>query len=488
MVISSSRSAFLFLVLAPGTALAERPISYHGALEASLAANPTLAGAQYSLEQADAGVVAARGIFDPGWTADLSYFQQKESGFIQDFGVATSNDTIGWAGGTGLGGSLATGTTWSVDSNMTVITRSDSKPFGELQEDDLFNSSLTGSITQNILRGSQMAYNLQNVTLAEQSRDIAQVTLQRTRQETLAGAAAAYWEWAYQYQLLQIAYENVDVAEEALRVVQLRVDAGELAPVEQTRQEADFVQKQADLIAAEHMTRTAADNLLLLLGEGPGQDVIPATKAGDVPEMDLDAQAAIDVALAQNLDLAIARANRESAELDLSVAKHGMLPTLSATVSSTLGDQAAGFGEALGGLVSDVSEPSVGVSGNWSMPLGNRAAKGTRDQAVAALYQRDVELQELERSVRAQVGQQVLALNSAARRVELADANHRLADETLRAEEALAEAGRAIQKDVLESRSAAELARVEAAKARTDYRQAQVELLRLQGQLSEDVP
>ena len=92
-------------------------------------------------------------------------------------------------------------------------------------------------------------------------------------------------------------------------------------------------------------------------------------------------------------------------------------------------------------------------------------------------------VRELERSIRSQVEQQVRALSTARRSVELADANHRLAEETLRAEEALAEVGRAIQKDVLEARTEVARTRAEAAKARTDYRLAQTELLRLQGQL-----
>ncbi|MBW1881513.1 MAG: TolC family protein, partial [Deltaproteobacteria bacterium] len=83
----------------------------------------------------------------------------------------------------------------------------------------------------------------------------------------------------------------------------------------------------------------------------------------------------------------------------------------------------------------------------------------------------------------AQVEQQVRLLSQARRRVELVDINQRLAEETLSAEEALEQAGRSIQKDVLEARTEVHRARVEAAKARADYRLAQTELLRLQGQL-----
>jgi outer membrane protein TolC len=86
------------------------------------------------------------------------------------------------------------------------------------------------------------------------------------------------------------------------------------------------------------------------------------------------------------------------------------------------------------------------------------------------------------------VEDQVRTLESARQRMDLADANVRLAIETLEAEEALFEEGRGLQKDVLEARTQVTRARAEAAKARTDHRLAQTLLLKLQGQLTEEAP
>jgi outer membrane protein TolC len=72
--------------------------------------------------------------------------------------------------------------------------------------------------------------------------------------------------------------------------------------------------------------------------------------------------------------------------------------------------------------------------------------------------------------------------------MELSDANLRLAQQTLEAEEALASAGRNIQRDVLQARTEVDRAKADAAKARTDYRLAQAQLLRLQGQLDRMAP
>jgi len=162
------------------------------------------------------------------------------------------------------------------------------------------------------------------------------------------------------------------------------------------------------------------------------------------------------------------------------------LPSLSATGSAGLGAQDTSAGDAVSGLFEEDAFPFVQVSGSFSMPILNRAARGEAKRLAVTEVQRRNAVVELEDSVRSQVAQQVRVLESSRRRVELADANVRLARETLAAEEALREAGRNIEKDVLEARTQVDRTLAEAAKSRTDYRLAQVELLRLQGLLTED--
>jgi len=204
----------------------------------------------------------------------------------------------------------------------------------------------------------------------------------------------------------------------------------------------------------------------------------------NVAQLELDVQTAVDAAMQQNLELLIQRANVENAQLSLKMSKHALLPSLSATFSAGLGSQNTSVGKAFAGLFQDERFPNLSVGGQFSMPIGNRAARGDRRKSEAALGTQRVSLLELEQNIAVQVAQQVQVLNSARKRVELADINVQLAEQTLVAEEASAELGRAIQKDVLESRNNLDSARVEAVKSRTDYQLAIVELQRLQGQLS----
>jgi outer membrane protein TolC len=273
------------------------------------------------------------------------------------------------------------------------------------------------------------------------------------------------------------------VADEALRVGRLQVENGTIAPVEGTRLEAAMVQAQQAALDATNTAEQAANTLLLALGSDPHEEVVPATPAGDVPDDTTDAEAAIEVAMAQNVDLAVARSNLELSRFNLDNSKHALLPSLSATGAVGVAAQDTSTGTAISGLVDADNQPFASVAGKFTVPIGNRTARGSRDTNAAVVGQRERELADLERSVRAQTEQQVRTMQSARRRTELADANARLAEQTLSAEEALASAGRNIQRDVLEARNQLDRAKADAAKARTDYRLAQAQLLRLQGQL-----
>lgn len=470
-------------------ALAERPLTYAEALNAAAESNPLLVRARYSVEGTDGSLLAAQGLFDPIFTLDGTWRQSRQQGFFQGFPFASESRT--WDIRSGITGSLATGTSYVLEAGLDRNFSEFTTDFGiadQTQTQDTYTSNLGIAITQQLLEGSRLRYNMRNVTISRQYLSIAELTAERTRQDTLALAAESYWTFAYQAQLREIAAESVVVAEEALRIGRLNVEAGALAPVEETRLEAALVQAQSLLLDSESALEESANALLLVMGESPDQAIIPATAPGEAPSFELDAGEAARVAIAQNLELAVSRANLEVAELEHMNTKHGMLPSLSATGATGIGAQDTSATGALGGLAQENAFPYIQVSGNLAVPLGNRAARGDRNRAAADVLARRSELEELERSVAAQVEQQVRVLRSAQRRVELFDVNLRLAEQTLAAEEALANAGRAIQKDVLEARNEATRAAAEAVKARTDYRLAQVQLLRLQGQLPAELP
>lgn len=496
----------LWLVALSTPARGERPITLGEVMQAAADDNGTLVTSRFALEQARGAVLASKGIFDPFYRLEGLVDRTRTRGYFQGFPY--SENSRFWSVEQSLYGTTGTGTTYSLNFDVNRDTATTVSSFAEAQGlQDYYQSELLLSVTQELLRGIRFRYNIQNVTLAEAALTTAELAVERDRQEALYAAALSYWTWAYQYQLHAIALEAVGVAQEALRVGDLQVERGQLAPVEATRLEAALVQAQQDAIDAENLAQRAANTMLTTIGQDPSQEVSPATSAGDVPAIELDPDRAVEVALKQNYDLAIVRQDLDTSGIQLANAKHGLLPSLSVTAEGglgaqrctaetaaaqqALGDDPCTVGnaiDAVGGMFGSTNLPQAALSGLFVVPLGNRAARGGRAVAQGEVYQNERIVADMERTVAAQTEEQVRALQSARQRMDLADANLRLAEETLQAEEALATAGRAIQKDVLEARTEVSRTRAEAAKARTDYRLAQALLLKLQGQLTAEAP
>jgi outer membrane protein TolC len=452
--------------------------------------------------RARAAVVAARSAFDPLYQGSLELIPSTRTrgyagGFLAEL------ETKGWSVEQSVSGATPLGTSYALGVGLARNTQSTTLDIGGVRSVDLydgFTANLFASVSQELLRGYRLAFNLQNVTRASNALAEADLLLEVERQNAVLDGARAYWAWSYTVESWRIAIDATLVAEEALRVGRLRVERGQLAPVEATRLEAALVQARQDEIDAENAAEAAANVVLAAMGEDPSRSVVPATPPGDVPELQLDVDRVRAVARAQRLELALARQRVASAELDLSNARHGLLPSVAATAQAGVGslrcprgtsDPTCTVGDvwgAIAGLGAEDNLPYYAVGGRVTAPLGNSRARGVRDDAAGLVEQRRRELELLEHQTDAAVEEQVRALQSARARMELADAKLRLAEETLAAEEALAAAGRLLQKDVLEARTEVARGRVEAARARTDFRLAQAELLALQGQLSRSEP
>jgi outer membrane protein TolC len=481
--------------LLSSTAVAGEVLTLEDAVQRALATNPNLQNAELRMERSGEDVSAALGTFDPTLSLQGGWGLSRDVGPpFPGFPAVVQSRSESWDASAAVSASAPTGTSATVTGtfrgNENTTLNEDGTPLSG--EASLFLSplqrntvpgNLSLSLTQQLLKGVRLSYNLQNVRRARANETIADLEFSRARQQAIADTARAYWTWVHRAEVARISKESVEVAEENLRVGAARVDAGEAAPVERTRLEAALIQARTTALDAENEAARTADDLLVLMGEMPGGDIEPGTRPGDVPGLELDPARAVDVALEQGFDVAIARQNLELTLMEQANARHDLWPTLSLTGT-------AGFGsgvfetESDGAIVTaDQTSLNVGVRGQFSMPLGNRAAASAARRTNVDVRLAKQSVVDTEGATRAAVHQAVRLLLSAQAKVELADINLQLAQETLAAEEALFDAGRTLLRDVLESRRAVDEAAGEAVRARTDYRVAVIELLRLQGQL-----
>ncbi len=474
-------SVLLLSLLAAAPQAAE--LSYAQALEVALERNPTLVQAQASLSSAHGSLVSAKGSFDPSWTLGANTGNTKREGYSQLGLVYSNTHSTGY--NTGLSQYLPTGTSysldWSVDSSTYLYELIESGMTWEELEPQRY-STLSASVSQSLLQGHRMAYNLANVREAQRSVDRAEASLMATRLQAVADTASAYWNLVYMHDLEDIARQAVAVAEEEGRVVRAMVEAGQLAPVEATRVQAAVVTARSTLIEAEHAHRTAGETLAQLMGADPAEVLQPSSQPEQPMALSLDDAQVVAAALEGNPELLVYRSTVESARISLANAKHGRLPELAVTASAGLYGYDEDFSAALSEMASG-EYPYWSLGADLSVPLGNRADRGSLMAAEASLTEAQQSLEAMERSVAAQVLAQIRSVEAGQVKVELAQANLDLAEQTLAAEKAKQREGRAIQKDVLEALRSFSDAQAGLVQARTEYVLAMVELGRLKGRI-----
>ncbi len=473
------------ILLMVGTALAGPPLAldYESALEQALQRNPTILGSNMDVRASDGVLLAAKGTFDPQLNAGTN-MTNSTSESIREFGEVLSElEATSW--NTGVEQVLPTGTTLSVDWSSTQsrfrYELRDTRYIVE-QDDPLFQTRMVATISQSLLEGHRLASNLQGVRQAGASRDIALADQKATRQQVLADVATAYWNLRSKQRLAEIAQHALQTAQEEQRVVHLKVEQGTLAPVEKARGDAAVIQAESSLIVAENDAHQAADVLLLLIGEEPGAAVSLTTEPIQPQQMTLDPDALVKIAIEHNPTLHAARVRTHTAEMAERHAHHSRLPQLNANASYGLTGYEPSSSKSTSELMSgDLPDWSVGAT--LSMPLLNRADRGNHMERQAQALRAKNDAQALERTIAQDVRTQVRTLVASHTQVRLARANLKLAEQTLSAERALREAGRAIQKDVLEAMRVHNDALVALEQALAGYQLALIELERLKGTL-----
>lgn len=458
-------------------------LSYEEALTRAGERNQTVLGAQQDVVVAEASLLAARAPFEPLLDASGGFANNRDKGYSNQFGSEFESLGTGWNARVGIAQSLASGTTAGLDFSLNEGSGSyrllafDT----EFEQDPSFDSRIEFRLSQAVLQGNRLAYNLQAVRTASRARSMSEADAVRVRQEALASAARAYWELHYARQLVTIARRTLETQQEQQRVVQALVEGGKLAAVESTRIEAAVAQADRALLDAENAAAGAEDTLLIVLGEEPGTPVELRSAPVAPPAIDLDEARVVEAVVAGNPELRSARIAADGAAVAVDDARHQMLPELGVNASAAITGFGYSFSDATSSLGSGYRELNVGAS--LSVPLLNRADRANLDQRKAEALKARLSVEGVEASLAQQARAQVRTLEAARRTVELTRLNVRLGEETLAVERARLEEGRTLQKDVIEAVKDLDAARVDAEKALIDYQLAVVELERLKGGL-----
>lgn len=432
--------------------------------------NPVIAGTFEDVERA---------VYDPEVFADGALTREE----VQQTDRATGQlfSVTGEGSGVQVGGRQLFPTGTDVELSLTQ-DRDDSDRTPEQ------NSTRVGlTLTQALLQGASLEANLARIRQAEIDTLASVYELRGFAELLVADVELTYWDYVLARRQIEIFEQSLEVARQQQLETQRRINVGQLAETELASARAEVALREQLLIEARSALERTRLQLLRLLDPRSAAGWARPIQAVDqpaLPELPLD-QVEDHVALGLRLrpDLNQARLQVQRDRLEVVQTRNGLLPVLDLFITLGKSGYAASFGDSFRNIDEPGYDLAVGIEAAY--PIGNRAAQALNRRALASRDQAAQSVGNLAQLVSLDVRTAWLELERARQQVSASAVTRSAQEEVVRAELAKFAVGNATsftvaqaQRDLLEAR----IAEVEAAVA---YRQALVELYRLEGTLLE---
>jgi len=343
--------------------------------------------------------------------------------------------------------------TWSLSWD-TARTTSNS-PINSF--DPALQSGFQLAFSQPLLKDRKIDAARQQYIIAKRNRESSELRFRESVVQTVAAVKQAYWTLKATIANVAVQQRSLDLAEELARQNKIRVDAGQIPPLDLVQAEAEIAQRRENLIRATAAVGDAEDGLRRLI-MSPGDasfwrvrldPVEEPTDRGPVPDVD----AAVANALNGRYDLARANYELENATTNVEFLGNQRLPDVRLETSyrgSGLGGtqflrtggfpgvisgtRDRSFGDALAqAFTPDYPTWSVGVT--VSYPLGRSYEEASLARAQVERRQAAQRIASLQLQAAETVRQAARQVRSTAERVDAARAGATLAQQRFDAEQ-----------------------------------------------------
>jgi len=359
--------------------------------------------------------------------------------------------------------------------------------------DRQYSSDWSATFRQPLLRGAWTDYNLAPITQARYLEAQANHQYEGAVQDTLLQIVQAYWELVFARENWRVVGSALAVAQEQLRITDERIRVRELAARDRVADESEVARQHEQLITAENAIRAREDELRQLLFDGSDPqlwnlNLRPISAIGAQPDANaIEFAPLVEVALLQRPDLRALRSAVAVAEVALVEAQRDTLPSLDLIGGYSSDGVRDQFNPAFNDSV-DQQYPDWSVRLEFSIPVGNHAARSRRLRAELEVERQRRELHAATLQVTKEVREAVRNLQSLAQSITASGESVRLATTNLETERVKLRVGASTAFEV--QRRIQDLSEAQSRHLRNqlDYRVAQSRLLHAQGLLRAPTP
>jgi outer membrane protein TolC len=342
--------------------------------------------------------------------------------------------------------------TWSI--SWETSRTSTNNPISSF--DPSLQSGFQLAFSQPLLRNRSIDAARHQYTIAKKNQESSDLRFREAVVQTVAAVKQAYWTLKAARANVGVQQRSLELAQELARENRVRVDAGQIPPIDLVQAEAEVAQRRENLILANTTAEDAEDALRRLIVDPADvsfwrvriDPIEELTPPGALPDID----AAVVKALSERYDIARAGHELENSQATLRFLDNQRLPDVRLETSyrgnglsgtqylrtggfpgSVTGTRNSSFGDALGQVfTSDYPTWSFGVT--VSYPLGRSFEAASYVRAEVERRQTAARIASLRVQAADTVRRAGRQIHSTAERVEAARAGSMLAQERLSAE------------------------------------------------------
>jgi outer membrane protein len=302
-------------------------------------------------------------------------------------------------------------------------------------------TSLGLTVTQPLLRGFGISLNRRFIRIAGIDRKIFDQVFRLQVIATVSGVIRLYYDLVSLNEDLAVKRQTLESAQRLLKDNTSQVEAGTLAPIEQTRAQAEVAAAQQDMITSEGFVlqqelllktvlthRGTADPLLSSARIVPTTSITipPNDESRPVDEL-------IKEAMANRPEVNAATLEIQGGNINLEGSRNELLPELN-LVGTAQNSGLASSGASALGQVASRDNPTYGLGLSLNLPLRNRQAEADVARDELQVRQFEVKRQQVENQVRLEIENALIALGRARESLQAAAQVRTLQEQSLEIE------------------------------------------------------
>jgi outer membrane protein TolC len=378
-----------------------------------------------------------------------------------------------------------------------------------------YKSELILSLTQPLLKDFGIDIGTSRIRIANLNQQMSSEQFRQSAMDIMYRIELFYWNLYFQNQDLKSKQISLKLAQDLLREIKIKIDAGTLAPVEIYQAEQNVAARQEDIIVSKRRVQDAEDFLKSALNLYEKQQywnvsIIPEDKP-DLTEVHPQLDECIKVALEKRPDFIMSKLDIKATNIQVKYTKNQTLPRID-LVGSIGTSGIAGRPTSSSGLYGGILDTLIGTqknpySGHWDdvydslgsrdyysyviglkleIPLENKLARSNYTQAKLQEAQALTQLKLREVTIINEVRDSVREVETNLQRQVTARAILKFSQETLAAETKKYEVGMSTQRDVLDFQDRLQKAMSNLALTESDYARSVSNLARAKGILFEE--